>query len=67
MVVPISIEAEGLPAGKKVAFRVTADGKVKAGHDTTSPFIASAANDVVTKQALGDAIQIAELTENICH
>ena len=51
-----SVDAEGLDAGKKVAFRVTADGKVKAGHDTTSPFIATAANDVVTKKALDDAI-----------
>ena len=35
--------------GKDVAFRVTADGSVKAGHDNSSPFIASAKNDVVTK------------------
>jgi hypothetical protein len=35
--------------GKDVAFRVTADGSVKAGHDTSSPFMAAAKNDVVTK------------------
>ena len=38
-----------LPEGQTSAFRVTAGGSVKAGHDTTSPFIARAANDVVTK------------------
>ena len=45
-----SVEAAGLQDGKQVAFRVTADGKVKAGHDTSNPFIASANNDVVTKK-----------------
>ena len=40
--------------GKDVAFRVTADGSVKAGHDNSSPFMASAKNDVVTK-AYADA------------
>ena len=45
-----SVEAAGLQDGKQVAFRVTADGKVKAGHDTSNAFIASANNDVVTKK-----------------
>ena len=44
-----SVEAPNLAANKQVAFRVTGDGKVKAGHDTTNYFQASAANDVVTK------------------
>ena len=34
---------------KPVSFRVTADGGVKAGHDTSHPFMATAKNDVVTK------------------
>ena len=45
----LSCKAEGLPDGKQVAFRVTADGGVKAGHDANSPFLATAKNDVVTK------------------
>ena len=49
-----SVEAEGLQDGKQVAFRVTADGKVKAGHDTSNPFIATANNDVVTKKFADD-------------
>ena len=44
-----SVKAEGLEQGKQVAFRVTADGSVKAGHDTGHPFLASSKNDVVTK------------------
>ena len=52
-----SVKAEGLPDdGKKVAFRVTADGKVKAGHDTSHAFIASANNDVVTKKFTDDKL-----------
>ena len=51
-----SVKAAGLESGKQVAFRVTADGKVKAGHDTANPYIADAANDVVTKAALDSAI-----------
>ena len=45
----LSVKAEGLPEGNQVAFRVTGDGAVKAGHNTTNPFMATAANDVVTK------------------
>ena len=52
-----SVEAQGLPyQNKKVAFRVTADGKVKAGHDTSNAFIASANNDVVTKKFTDDKL-----------
>ena len=45
----VSAEAPLLPEGSQVAFRVTADGAVKAGHNTSSPFMASANNDVVTR------------------
>ena len=45
----LSVKAEGLETNKQVAFRVTADGAVKAGHDTGHAFMASASNDVVTK------------------
>ena len=38
-----SVKAQGLPEGGQVAFRVTGDGAVKAGHSTASPFMASAA------------------------
>ena len=52
-----SVEAQGLPyQNKKVAFRVTADGKVKAGHDTSNAFIASSNNDVVTKKFTDDKL-----------
>ena len=44
-----SVKAQGLPEGGQVAFRITGDGAVKAGHNTNSPFMAAAANDVVTK------------------
>ena len=44
-----SCKSEGLPDGGQVAFRVTGDGAVKAGHNTSNPFMATAANDVVTK------------------
>ena len=44
-----SVESKFLPEGKNVAFRVTAAGAIKAGHDSSSPFLASSANDVVTK------------------
>ena len=40
----------------KVGFRVTADGKVKAGHDANTPFMATDANDVVTKKYLEDEL-----------
>ena len=56
-----SIKAEGLEDGRQVAFRVTADGAVKAGHDTSHPFMAKSANDVVTKKYLDN--QIAAIPE----
>ena len=43
-----SVKSDGL-GDKPVSFRVTADGGVKAGHDTSHPFMATSANDVVTK------------------
>lgn len=43
-----SVYTSGL-GENKCGFRVTQDGKVKAGHDTSNPFIATSANDVVTK------------------
>ena len=47
---PICSPAVLKPAeDEPIAFRVTGDGAVKAGHDTTSPFMATVANDVVTK------------------
>lgn len=49
-----SVKAEGLEDGKQVAFRVTADGSVKAGHDTSHAFRATSANDVVTKAYTDD-------------
>ena len=51
-----SVKAPGLESGQQVAFRVTADGNVKAGHNTANPFIAEVANDVVTKAALDEAV-----------
>ena len=36
-----SVKAQGLPEGNQVAFRITGDGAVKAGHNTNSPFMAS--------------------------
>ena len=56
-----SVKAEGLEDSRQVAFRVTADGAVKAGHDTGHAFMASANNDVVTKKYLDD--QIAAIPE----
>ena len=50
-----SVKSDGL-GDKPVSFRVTADGGVKAGHDTSHPFMASSANDVVTKKYLDDRI-----------
>ena len=44
-----------LPEGQQVAFRVTAAGSVKAGHAASSPFMASANNDVVTKAFADDS------------
>ena len=46
----LSAKADGLPSDKSVAFRVTADGSVKAGHDTGTAFMAKSNNDVVTKK-----------------
>ena len=43
-----SVKSDAL-GDKPVSFRVTADGGVKAGHDTSHPFMATSANDVVTK------------------
>ena len=52
-----SIYAKGLDSNLgKTAFRVTADGKVKAGHDSSNPFIATQDNDVVTKKLLDDTV-----------
>lgn len=49
-----SVRVTGLDGGgnKNVAFRVTSDGKVKAGHDTSNPFLASQDNDVMTQKAV---------------
>ena len=41
-------EIEGV--NNPAAFRVTAGGSVKAGHDKDNPFLASAQNDLVTKE-----------------
>ena len=60
-----SCKAQGLPEGNQVAFRVTGDGAVKAGHSTSSPFMASAANDVVTKRYLEEQIAAVAGTERI--
>ena len=60
-----SCKAEGLEEGKQVAFRVTADGAVKAGHDTSHAFMASAANDVVSKKYLDAQIANVAGTERI--
>lgn len=59
-----SVEASGLPSGKIVAFRVTADGKVKAGYDKDNPFMASDANDVVTKSKLDSEVSSASTAAN---
>ena len=45
-----------LPEGQSSAFRVTAEGSVKAGHEATSPFMATVNNDVVTKGYLDSVI-----------
>ena len=45
-----SVEAPNLESGKQVAFRVTGNGRVKAGHDTNNAFVAVDTNDVLTKQ-----------------
>ena len=60
-----SCKAEGLEEGKQVAFRVTADGAVKAGHDTSHAFMAEAANDVVSKKYLDEQIAAIPVTERI--
>ena len=55
-----SVKSDAL-GDKPVSFRVTADGGVKAGHDTSHPFMATANNDVVTKKYLDQ--QIAAIPE----
>jgi hypothetical protein len=50
-----NVQGERLPEGQTSAFRVTAGGSVKAGHSSTSPFMAVASNDVVTKGFLENA------------
>jgi hypothetical protein len=45
----VSVEAPLLDEGAQVAFRVNADGSVKAGHSNSLPFMAAAKNDVITK------------------
>ena len=57
-----SIESPHLESGKQVAFRVTGDGKVKAGHDTSHFFEAAAANDVITKGYLDEQLGNINLT-----
>ena len=47
-----SVRAKALETGKQTAFRVTNEGKVKAGHDTSHPFIADQDNDVITQAYL---------------
>ena len=47
-----SVKAKALEDGKQTAFRVLNDGKVKAGHDTSHPFIGSVDNDVITQAYL---------------
>ena len=51
-----SVEAPHLEDDKQVAFRVTGNGKVKAGHDTSHAFMASDANDVITKQYIDEKV-----------
>jgi len=57
-----SCKAEGL-GENQVAFRVTGDGAVKAGHSSSSPFLANASNDVVTKAYLDQAISGIDIPE----
>ena len=52
----LSVEAPHLEDGKQVAFRVTGNGKVKAGHDTGHAFMAGDANDVITKQYIDEKV-----------
>ena len=50
-----AVYPKGLDANNaKCAFRVVGDGSVKAGHDSSNPFMASANNDVVTKKYLDE-------------
>ena len=51
-----SVEAPHLEDGKQVAFRVTGNGKVKAGHDTSHAFMADDANDIITKQYIDEKV-----------
>ena len=50
-------EAAGLPENNQIAFRVTGDGAVKAGHNGQNPFMAKDNNDVVTKKYLEQQIE----------
>ena len=45
-----SVSANQLEADKQIAFRVTNDGKVKAGYNSDNPFLATDDNDVTTKK-----------------
>lgn len=52
-----AVYPSGLAADNtKTGFRVTAEGKVKAGHDSSSAFMATENNDVVTKKYLDDEL-----------
>ena len=44
-----NVQGPRLPEGQTSAFRVTAGGSVKAGHSSGAPFMATAANDLITK------------------
>nr|BAR36042.1 hypothetical protein [uncultured Mediterranean phage uvMED] len=44
-----NVQGPRLPEGQTSAFRVTAGGSVKAGHSSGAPFMASSANDLITK------------------
>ena len=60
--VAFSIKPAGLDASNgKYAFRVTADGKVKAGHASDDPFMATDENDVVTKKYYEDGGEFVKL------
>ena len=49
-----NVKGSKMPEGNQVAFRVTASGAVKAGHDSSRAFMAEAANDVTTKKFTDD-------------
>ncbi|MGI9460513.1 MAG: hypothetical protein ACR2NF_10985, partial [Pirellulales bacterium] len=44
-----NVQGSRMPEEANSAFRVTASGSVKAGHDASTPFMAVAQNDVVTR------------------